>query len=251
MTLWPSPWPESSITVLDDFTAEAAGLLAVDLRAAIRNRGIASVVLAGGGTPQHLYRGLASSKDIAWERVHFFWGDERLVPPDDPGSNFHGASEALLDRIAIPDHNIHRIRGELPATAAVADYLAQLSAFRTEHDPGAPHGWPRFDLVLLGLGEDGHTASLFPGTPTVTEPVIAVSADYQGRPAGRVTLTPLAINDARHVIFMATGANKARAVRDTWRIDDPARFPARRIQPAGGRVSWWLDRAAAAGLRPG
>lgn len=100
--------------------------------------------------------------DVDWKRVHVFWGDERLVSPDDPGSNYREAFEALLSHVPIPPENIHRVRGELPAGEAVADYVAQLRDWAAVHDPRAPNPWPRFDIVLLGLGEDGHTASLFP-----------------------------------------------------------------------------------------
>lgn len=250
MMLSPSPSPEH--VVLGDFVAEATGLLVAELRAAIHARGRVAIVLAGGGTPLGLYRGLATmAGDVDWTRIHVFWGDERLVPPDDPGSNYRGASETLLSRVPIPLDNVHRIRGELSAGEAIADYVAQLRDWAAVYDPDAPHPWPRFDIVLLGLGEDGHTASLFPGSPMGdVAPVIAVTADYQGRPAGRVTLTPSTFNDAHHVIFLATGTPKAAAVRDSWTVDDPVRFPARRIRPADGRVTWWLDHAAAAGLTP-
>lgn len=248
MTLSPSLLPEH--VVLDDFAVEATGLLVAELWAAVRARGLVSVALAGGGTPLGLYRGLAiMAGDVDWKRVHVFWGDERLVSPDDSGSNYREAFEALLSHVPIPPENIHRVRGELPAGEAVADYVAQLRDWAAVHDPRAPNPWPRFDIVLLGLGEDGHTASLFPGSPVdVAAPVIAVTADYQGRPAGRVTLTPRLLNDARRVIFLATGPKKTAAVRETWTIDDPVRFPARRICPANGRVTWWLDRAAAGDL---
>lgn len=248
---WPYPLPEPRITILDDFAVEAAGLIAAELMASLRERGVAALVLSGGGTPVAVYRHLAGeSFPIDWGRVHVFWGDERLVPPDDPGSNFHSAQDALLRQVPIPAGNIHRIRGELPAAEAVADYHTRLRGWAAVHDPGAPHPWPRFDLVLLGLGEDGHTASLFPGSPVApAEPVLAVTADYQGRPAGRVTLTPLVFNDARHLMFLITGANKAPAIRAMSEVLDLERFPAQRIRPEQGQVSWLLDRAAA-GLTP-
>jgi 6-phosphogluconolactonase len=243
--------PEPAFLVLDDFARETIEYVAAKLRAAIRARGCASFVLAGGGTPLAVYEAMTTPPfidDIEWERLHFFWGDERLVPPDDPGSNF-GACDDLLDEAPIPAENKHRIKGELPAAAAVADYTARLRAWATAHDPGAPNPWPRFDVVLLGLGEDGHTASLFPGSPAAADaPVIAVTANYGGRPAGRVTLTPLVFNDAARVIFLATGANKADAVYNTFHVDDPVRYPAQRIRPASGEVVWFLDRAAAARL---
>ena len=243
---------EPRIIVTEGLAGAAAELAAQELSAAVAQRGVASFVLAGGGTPLGLYRALASpplAQAVPWAHIHFFWGDERLVPPDDPGSNYAAAAEALLAPLSIPTGHIHRMRGELPAEEAAADYAEQLRAWATAHDPGAAHPWPRFDLVLLGLGDDGHTASLFPGSPpTVDRPVVAVTADYQGRPAGRVTLTPPALNDAHHIVFLVSGSGKAQAVYNTLHTDDASRFPAQRIRPIEGRVTWLLDSAAAATL---
>jgi 6-phosphogluconolactonase len=244
--------PESDIRVLDDLARGVAGFFAERLSTAAGQKGVASFVLAGGGTPLALYRALASPpyrQAIPWEKVHFFWGDERLVRPDDPGSNYAAARNAFLDPLSIPPDNIHRIKGELQPQEAAADYAARLSAWAVKYDPGASNLWPRFDLVLLGLGEDGHTASLFPGSPVeVDSPVMAVTADYKGRPAGRVTLTPPVFNDARAVCFLVSGTNKAEAVYQTLSSDDPVQLPAQRIRPANGQVTWLLDRAAAAAL---
>ena len=251
-TPWPCLMPEPDILVLDDPAREAADFIAGILSAAAGQKGVASFVLAGGGTPLALYRSLASPlyrQAVPWGKVHFFWGDERLVPPDDPGSNFAAAGNAFLEPLSIPPGNIHRIEGGLAPHEAAADYAARLSAWAADFDPGAPNPWPRFDLVLLGLGEDGHTASLFPGSPVMVDsPVMAVTADYQGRPAGRVTLTPPVFNDAHAVYFLVSGANKAEAVYQTLYSDDSVRFPAQRIRPADGQVTWLLDRAAAAAL---
>ncbi len=242
---------EPDYVVLGDIAAEAVENFTESLNAAVAERGVASFVLAGGSTPLALYRQMARHQDeVPWSRVHVFWGDERLVPPDDPGSNYRAAHEALLSRVPIPEENIHRIKGELTAEEAVADYTEQLRAWAAAHSPNAPNPWPRFDMVLLGLGEDGHIASIFPGSPVAAgAPVIAVTADYQGRPAGRVTLTPLALNDARNINFLVSGANKADAVYDTFHTDDPARFPARRIHLANSqRPVWFLDEDAASRL---
>jgi 6-phosphogluconolactonase len=222
------------------------------LSEAVHSRGVASFVLAGGGTPLAVYRALSRppyAETVPWESVHFFWGDERLVPPDDPGSNYRAAWESLLSRVPVADAHIHRIRGELDDAAAAADYATQLRDWAATHDPGAPRPWPRFDLVLLGLGADGHTASLFPGSPVEADgPVMAVTAEYEGRPAGRVTLTPPALNDAYHVAFLVSGSSKAQAVYQTLHTDNPAHYPAQRIRLKTGRVTWLLDRAAAAAL---
>ena len=242
---------EQAVSILHDFAAEAAAIFVADLSAAVRQRGVASIVLSGGGTPLSVYRRMAAFKgDAFWENTHVFWGDERLVPPDDSGSNFRAARETLLNKIPVPTDNIHRIKGELAAEEAAADYTEQLRAWAAGHDPGAPNLWPRFDVVLLGLGEDGHTASLFPGSPMVAgAPVIAVSADFQGRPAGRVTLTPPVFNDARHIYFLVSGTGKADSVYNTLNQDDPVRLPAQRIcAKEGGAVKWLLDKDAASRL---
>lgn len=244
---------EQAVSILHDFAADAAAIFVADLAAAVRQRGVASIVLSGGGTPLSVYRRMAASKDIAfWRNTHVFWGDERLVPPDDSGSNYRAAREMLLSEVPILADNIHRIKGELPGEEAAVDYMEQLRAWAAAHDPGAPNLWPRFDVVLLGLGEDGHTASLFPGSPMVAgAPVIAVSADYQGRPAGRVTLTPPVFNDARHIYFLVSGTGKADAVYNTLNQDDPVRLPAQRIcAREDGVLKWLLDRDAARRLGP-
>ena len=180
--------------------------------------------------------------------MHFFWGDERLVPPDDTGSNYYHAAQLLLDQVHVPAENIHRVKGELSSEAAVLDYTAQLQSFTT-----GQRSWPRFDLVLLGLGSDGHTASLFPGSPGKDGPemaVKAVTANYEDRPSQRLTLTPTVFNDARHVLFLVTGANKAEAAAAVLEGPyDPEQWPAQRIQPSAGIITWLIDNAAAAKLR--
>lgn len=227
--------------------AAAAGAFSEAVADAVVARGRFTVALSGGGTPLALYRALARpphDSTIPWESVYIFWGDERLVPPDDPESNYAQARAAFLDALPIPPANIHRARGILGA-AAVIDYAAQLRiAGRAE---GEGRDWPRFDLVLLGLGSDGHTASLFPGSPAeASEPVVQVAARYEGRPADRLTLTPRVFNDARRVWFLVTGEGKAAAVTAALREPpDPQARPAQRIHPAGGTVTWWLDAAAA------
>ena len=237
---------DPTIHVVEDVAGAGAEYVVAGLRAALDDANTASLVLAGGNTPLALYARLAEA-DLPWERVHVFWGDERLVPPDDPGSNHAAAHDALLSRMSLPEANVHRIKGELEPAAAVADYAEQLRAFAQQHDVGCPSPWPRFDVVLLGLGEDGHTASLFPGSPAAcVVPVQAVEAEYDGRPAQRVTLTPIVFNHARRVAFVVTGQNKAAAVAAALGPQrDPDRHPAQRIEPEEGEVVWFLDPAAA------
>jgi 6-phosphogluconolactonase len=177
--------------------------------------------------------------------VHVFWGDERCVPPDDPGSSFGQARDILLEQVSIPGSNIHRIEGERGPVEASKDYSQTLKAFAAE-----PLSWPRFDLVYLGMGEDGHTASLFPGSPVdVSEPTMPVTAHYQDRPANRVTLTPVVFNVARMLVFMATGDKKARTLAEV--LSDrynPELYPAQRIDPKDGRLIWLVDEDAASRL---
>lgn len=218
--------------------------------AAVAARGRFCVALSGGSTPQAMFRLLSQppfARRIPWEHAHVFWGDERLVPPGNEGSNYYHAARLLLNGLPLPAAHIHRAKGELEPAAAVADYKAQLA--QTAEDG---RSWPRFDLVLLGMGSDGHTASLFPGAPAAAEqqePVIAATAEYEGRPAQRITLTPLVFNDARHVLFLIAGAGKAEALAAVLQGEhDPDRWPAQRIRPDEGTLSWFVDRAAAAEL---
>ena len=212
------------------------------------------MTLSGGSTPLALFRRLAQApylESLPWREIHFFWGDERCVPPEDPESNYRQAFQALLAPVAVPAENIHRALGELAPEAASADYALQLAHFAADFPRLAdPSGaWPRLDLALMGLGADGHTASLFPGQIHPTEAcasVIAVTAAYQGRPANRVTLTPQVFNAARQVTFLATGEAKAAALAAVLQGQPNAlTYPAQRIQPVNGKVTWMVDRAAA------
>ena len=230
----------------DELSRAAADLFVTLAVQSIRERGRFLVALSGGSTPMALYR-LLAREPIDWTRIHVFWGDERLVPPEDAENSYGQAREALLKHIPIPTENIHRVASELDPVAAARDYASILREFAAP-----PLDWPRFDLVLLGLGEDGHTASLFPGSPVdATEPVIAVTAQYQGRPARRVTLTPPVFNAARQVIFLVTGANKAVTLRGVFDdYNSSEQIPAKRIQPADGQVTWLVDKAAGKEIKP-
>jgi 6-phosphogluconolactonase len=231
-------------------TRAAVELIVTLATEAVVDRGRFTIALSGGSTPQALFMRLAAAPfraKLPWPAMQFFWGDERLVAADDPGSNYYHAAKLLLDHVPVPEENIHRVRGELDQEAAVNDYRRQLRA-----NAGSDRPWPRFDLVLLGLGSDGHTASLFPG-PTVTDQaqtgVKRVTADYEGRPAARITLTPAVFNDARHLLFLVTGANKAAAVAAVLEGGyAPEQWPAQLIQPRDGLVTWFIDQAAAANL---
>ncbi len=234
----------------NDLATAAAQLFSFLASQAVGSRGRFSVALSGGSTPQALFSILAEppySTDLPWSSIHFFWGDERLVSPDDPGSNYYHATKLLLDHVPIPLANIHRVKGELSTQAAVQDTIEQLQSFANE---GCT--WPRFDLVLLGMGSDGHTASLFPGSPGVENEgvmVKSVTAVYENRPAQRLTLTPALINDARQILFLVTGANKAKALAAVLNGPrDLEKWPAQRIQARNGIITWFVDQSAASDL---
>jgi len=210
---------------------------------AIDSRGRFVVALSGGSTPRDTYRRLGSEalvSKVMWSRVQVLWGDERCVPPDHIESNYRMARETLLDRVPVPTANVHRIHGEDDPTIAAADYETTLRALLP------------IDLVLLGLGEDGHTASLFPGDAAVHEQTRWVMAAHAA--AGsiwRITLTPAVINAAAEVLFIVSGAAKAGILRRV--LEGPRRpqsLPAQAIAPSNGRVRWCVDAAAAAALQP-
>lgn len=220
--------------------------------AAIAARGRCVLALAGGSTPRAAYGVLASGEfvhRIEWPRVHVLWGDERCVPPDDPRSNYRMAREALLDRVPLPPGNIHRMRGEGVPTQAAAGYELLLRELLGSGGPDAlPGAGP--DLILLGLGDDGHTASLFPGRATVHERVRWVAADFiEAVDMWRVTLTPVIINAAYNVSFVVSGAAKAERLHQTLEGPHrPRQLPAQAINPTHGRLRWFIDEAAAARL---
>lgn len=231
-------------------TAEAVAAAAAEAFVALSNDAIKrsgrfSIALAGGSTPKHLYSLLATkayAERIDWTRVHAYWGDERCVPPQDAQSNFRMASEALLTHVPIPADNIHRIHGEKEPEGAAATYERALRHSLAE----------RFDLVLLGLGGDGHTASLFPGSELIHERNHWVAAEFV--PAvgmWRVTLTPIVINGARTVMFLVAGAEKAHVLQ---RVLEGARLPellpAQIIEPRDGELRWLVDAAATSRLTP-
>jgi 6-phosphogluconolactonase len=224
----------------------AAGFIALRVHSSIQDRGRSVLSFSGGDTPRGVYRCLAStaySGRIDWSRVHVCFGDERLVPPDDPQSNFGMVNTELLSRVPIPGHHVHRIRGEDVAEDAARSYAEELRSLLD--------GWTgRFDLVLLGLGTDGHIASLFPGTGVPYEGDEMVRAVYVPRlESWRVTMTYPLLNDARDVLFLVAGKQKAAIVQRVLGAPEPLPgLPATMIQPANGHVLWMLD-AAAASLR--
>ena len=229
---------------VDELSLRAAEAAVRTINESVQRNHSFSIVLSGGNTPRTLYR-LFSTRfrdKIPWTKVHVFWGDERYVPLTDPQSNYRMARETLLDAVPCPAGNVHPMPTELPdPDLAARDYEKTLRNYFSED-------WPRFDLVLLGLGEEGHTASLFPGSPALNENKRwAVAVKAPAKPPLRLTLTLPAITEAANIYFLVTGANKAQALHHVLTgSPDPTSYPASGIRLAKGTVIWWLDRAAAA-----
>jgi 6-phosphogluconolactonase len=240
---------------LDALSHAAAADLAEIARAAVAERGACHVALSGGSTPRRLFELLVQrgSGALPWRQLALWWGDERTVPPDHPDSNYRMAREALIDPAAafgLGAAQVHRIAAELAVpAAAAADYERALIAAL-----GAP---PRFDVVLLGMGPDGHTASLFPDSPALGDTAHWVVANPVTSPlvhgtTTRITLTAPAINAARRVRFLVAGADKAAALAHVLAGPrDPTRYPSQRVAPESGDLVWFVDRAAAAALPAG
>ena len=244
----------AAVIVADDEEA-LAGAAAERITAltgqSIERRGRAAICLTGGTTPERLYEALADPsrpwhRRIDWARVHLYWGDERHVPPDHPESNYGMAARALVNQVPIPPAQVHRMRGELPDAADAA----------REYEPVLPD---TFDVMLLGLGEDAHIASIFPGSPLLgadhatgdrrglAPKVAAVWAAHLN--AWRITLTPPALLASRAIVMLVAGPSKADAVHAALKMpDDVQRYPAQLLHAAGDRVEWFVDRAAAGRL---
>lgn len=245
----------TEVSIFDEAeeVARAAAVRFVEAaRDAIQAEGRFSVALSGGSTPRRVYQLLASDEfreRVDWARTHIFFGDERCVPPDDADSNYRMADEALLARVPVPARNVHRIMGEGDAVANARLYEDELQTFF------AGMRWPRFSLVLLGMGDDGHTASLFPGSQALAEQRAWVVANWVEKlNAYRITLTVPAINGAARVIFIVTGAGKAERLRMVLRgVESDSDLqheplPSQLIRPAAGMLEWLVDREAAARL---
>lgn len=232
----------------EEFVRLAAG--------AVEGRGAFSVALAGGSTPKSLYSLLAADSfrsRIPWEKSQFFWGDERHVPPDHADSNYRMAREAMLSKVPVPAGNVHRIRSENPDARKAADeYEAALRDFFLSRSL-LTNALPRFDLILLGMGPDGHTASLFPGTHAVRERERWVAAPWVDKfHTYRITLTPPVINNAACILFFVAGEEKAETLRAVLEgPEESDRYPSQIIRPTSGTLRWLVDRAAARLLRAG
>jgi 6-phosphogluconolactonase len=214
---------------------------------AVREQGRFAVALSGGNTPRAIYSLLAEkyANSLPWEQIFVFFGDERHVPPNDPDSNFRMANESLLSRVPIPAKNVHRIQAELNASTAADQYEATLREFFAP-----PNGQlPRFDLVMLGMGEDGHTASLFPGTTALEENSRLVVANHVEKlQTDRITLTFPLLNAAAEVMVAVAGENKARVVSDIVSSPQKTLYPIQRVDPRGGRLLWLVEQKAASSV---
>jgi 6-phosphogluconolactonase len=232
----------------EDLSRTAAEAFVLLSNNAITKHGRFAVALAGGNTPRAIYELLGTDyrEQIGWPRVHFFWGDERYVPNNDPDSNYRMARESLFDHVPILAENVHRMPTEFiqPETAA-QNYEKSLRDFW-------PDSLPRFDLIQLGLGPDGHIVSLFPNSPLLQEEqrLVAAVTDSPKPPPTRLTLTLPVINHAAQIHFFVSGAEKAEALRSTLQGPrDWQKFPAQAVQPANGQVIWWVDEKAASLLK--
>ncbi len=231
---------------VNELSLRAAEAAVRTINDSVRGTGRSSLVLSGGSTPRILYGLLASEfrDQISWAHVHVFWGDERYVSPDDPDSNYRMARETLLDHVPCPAGNIHPMATHFASPdAAARDYEETLR----KHFGNT---WPRFDLILLGLGEEGHTASLFPGSPAVGERTRwVVAVETPADPPWRLTLTLPALTRADNIYVLATGSKKARALQHVLTgVPDPETHPAAGVRLTEGTLIWWVDRDAARAL---
>lgn len=224
----------------------AAAELIVDLsRKSIEKKGRFVIALSGGKTPSSLYNLLAHlpySKELQWKNIFVFWSDERCVPADDEQNNSHLARKMLLDHVPIPAENIFPVQVQMPAAKAAIQYEQMLKAFFKEHIP-------TFDLVLLGMGEDGHTASLFPGSPISQSAELVKAVSKPGEKIERITFTPALIKNAKHILILVTGKNKAAVLKEVLEKKSKSLYPVQLVGPKHGKLLWYVDAAAGSKLK--
>jgi 6-phosphogluconolactonase len=235
---------------------EAARRFETIAREAIERQGRFTVALSGGNTPRSMHNILAaeaSTSQIDWSKVYIFFGDDRCVPPDNPESNYGMAWDTLLCKVPIPPENVYRMRGEDNPEKAAEAYSAELKSFFGLAQAGgpSPENFPRFDLIFLGMGPDGHTASLFPGTAALQERSKPVAANYVPKlGVNRLTLTAPSINRAANIIFLVAGPDKAAALHQVLEGEyQPQIYPSQLIRPSQGKLTFLVDQAAAAELK--
>ena len=252
-------WPDGSVvsaavdlrrltTPQDLFQAAAEEVIRVASNA-VAQRDRFTIALSGGSTPKNLYTLIAANagSSLPWEKVFFFWGDERHVPLDDPDSNYRMAKESLLSKLPVPPANIFPVPAGNQDAEAVAEAYEQTlkNFFALKRDE-----LPRFDLILLGMGPDGHTASLFPETPALGEKSRLVVANWVDKlKTSRITFTLPLLNAARCVVFLVSGTDKAAVLREVLEGDAPGeKYPSKLVRPSNGKLIWFVDRAAASQL---
>lgn len=248
---------QGEVRILPDVAAiarRAAHIFVKSAQQAVKDRGVFTVALSGGSTPKALHSLLVSDSvfrdAMPWSAAQFFFGDERHVPPDHPDSNYRMANETLLSKVPVPPEQVHRINAENPdAAVAAAQYENELHSFFKL----PPSGVPRFDLVLLGMGNEGHTLSLFPGTKALHDNDKLVVPNWVGKlNADRITMTAPVANNAAKALFMVAGTDKAPALKSVLEGPrQPEQLPAQLIQPVNGRLLWLVDTAAGALLTKG
>jgi 6-phosphogluconolactonase len=243
----------SQLIVMDNAQAlfvRAAEEIAHFAGEAICTHGEFTLCLTGGATPASTYELLATRFDLSvdWKEVHFFWGDERCVAPDDPASNFGMANRTMLSKLELRPEQIHRMRGEDEPAQAAQQYEHELRDFFRLEQPG---DFPSFNLLLLGLGENAHVASLFPRHLALHETTrLAVAVEVEATPNRRISLTMPVINSAERVMFLVSGEKKAAAVRTVLQgPEDPDQYPAQFVKPRSGEIVWLMDKAAASELK--
>ncbi len=245
----PSSAEIRTLTTPQELFSAAAEEVVRTAKQAVAQRGRFTIALAGGSTPKSLYNLLAANAraTLPWDQMFFFWGDERHVPPTNPDSNYRMADETMLSKIPVAAGNVFRIAAENPdAAAAAASYEQTLRKF-FQLEAGQV---PTFDLILLGMGPDGHTASLFPGTAALQEKSRLVVPNWVEKlKASRITLTLPVLNGARCVMFLVSGTDKATVLRAVLEEDVPAeQYPSKLVRPGNGKLIWLVDRAAASSL---
>jgi 6-phosphogluconolactonase len=241
-----------TLTTPQELFEAAAEELVRTANEAVTQRGRFAIALSGGSTPKNLYNLLATNARTAlpWDRMFFFWGDERHVSPADPDSNYRMADETMLSKIPVAAGNVFRIKAENPDAGAVAEAYEQTLRKFFALEPGQ---FPRFDLILLGMGPDGHTASLFPGTRALREKSRLVVANWVDKMKGsRISLTLPVLNAAAAVAFLVSGTDKAPALHAVLESEAPGeQYPAKLVRPSDGKLIWLIDRAAASQLSAG
>ncbi len=234
LKIFPSPY---------ELAREYAGYLIEMIGESEKKKRSLTIALSGGSTPEQLFSLLGEkySKSVSWKYVHFFWGDERCVPPEDPESNFGMARRKLFDNLSLPYSNVHRIKGENDPVVEAVRYSEEILVNTTQRD-----GLPVFDLIMLGVGEDGHTASIFPDNMNLLfSDRICEAVVHPDTGQKRITITGRVINNANAVTFLATGKKKAEIVREIFKKEMAAiNFPASNIVPVYGELAWFIDADA-------